>query len=858
MAQPQIDGMELLGLVGEGSCGSVFIARDIEGSPPTLPNTKWYAVRVFNSLAVNRPLIESMVKRLAGGTYPEGVVPIVWKESQQGSRCMVMPILADVSEEKATIAPRSLQEQLGDYPEKDAWDTIEKIAHALSEMHHRRIAHGNLKPGNIFYNKKGDLFLTDFAMGQMPGVGMPPYTDALLYAPPEQLREPEGYLTGKGYAWDTYAFAVLAFRLLTGKFPRCEATFSKVAPGPGESHVTGIQADVIKLAERLEHRELANWTEEATDDRERQRRKVILKCLSLDPEDRYADLNEVIHAWDTIDSDAKTATEKAGLLKNVKTSKLRMTGSLILAAAGAAGCLILASLLALEKSNRSSDVENLNTTITGLKKERDDSKTSESSATAAKNAAETREKNIIQGNATREAKLCGQLTALGVTNDHLLEWMMRTESTVLPELKKSDPGRDTMIRELRQFLKLTEGDDQFQPIRARIILQLAELEIHGKNPVEADKLLDQAAIEWKQANIKEPSFSSRMARARLACLMQSLDKKDITFTNALLPKTRNEIQAITAGDENETRRINAVMQIIDGTMIQAKDPAKALEHFQQALKDLDGVHKALPDHIAVRSDLARFALHSASLAESLDRVEDATKLRGEAAVHLRWLLQKNPKLKLAKVKLAEIEIMAAESDMRAGNDTAGAAKLTAAEKLLAGVAADDTSSDGASMQIAIAKGLRSILLRDRGKTTDAAKSLDEAIKLAEKIVAAHPEASEPLYRLAVFHWHRGGLSGDAGDTANELIQGEKAADLMQRLLKAGAGKRDTELRRSLAYLYGDLGHTAHVKGKKTDAIAAFKNASAMWQSLITKNGKKEEYTEGLKWSQSRYREVGGR
>jgi hypothetical protein len=81
---------------------------------------------------------------------------------------------------------------------------------------------------------------------------------------------------------------------------------------------------------------------------------------------------------------------------------------------------------------------------------------------------------------------------------------------------------------------------------------------------------------------------------------------------------------------------------------------------------------------------------------------------------------------------------------------------------------------------------------------------------------------------------------------------------MQRLLKAGAGKRDTELRRSLAYLYGDLGHTAHVKGKKTDAIAAFKNASTMWQSLITKNGKKEEYTEGLKWSQSRYREVGGR
>jgi len=32
----------------------------------------------------------------------------------------------------------------------------------------------------------------------------------------------------------------------------------------------------------------------------------------------------------------------------------------------------------------------------------------------------------------------------------------------------------------------------------------------------------------------------------------------------------------------------------------------------------------------------------------------------------------------------------------------------------------------------------------------------------------------------------------------------------------------------------------------------------MWQSLITKNGKQEEYTEGLKWSQTRYKEVGGK
>jgi tetratricopeptide (TPR) repeat protein len=196
--------------------------------------------------------------------------------------------------------------------------------------------------------------------------------------------------------------------------------------------------------------------------------------------------------------------------------------------------------------------------------------------------------------------------------------------------------------------------------------------------------------------------------------------------------------------------------------------------------------------------------------------------------------------------------------MRAGNDSTGATKLATAEVLLKDLPAGDTEFNGAAMQIAAAKGLRAVLLRDAGRTTDAAKMLDEAISITEKIVSAHPQSSEPLYRLAVFTWQRAGLAGDAGDTDDELQLGMGAANLMQQLLGKGAGKRDTELRRSLAYLYGDLGHTASSKGKKKEASQHFKSASEMWQSLITKIGKNEEFTEGLQWSQQRYREVGGR
>lgn len=847
MPLPQINGMEVLGVVGEGSCGTVYIARDAQGSPPIIPGVKWYAVRVFNSLAVNRPLIESMVKRLENVPQPKGVVPAVWRESQQGSRCMVMPLYADADEEKGTIATRSLQERIGDFPSKDAWKIIDMIAAALAEMHQNHLPHGNLKPGNIFFDEEGEVVLTDYAMGHMPGVGMLPYTDALLYAPPEQLREPEGYTAGKGYGWDTYAFAVLAFRLLTGKFPRCEATFSKVAPGPGESHVTGIQADVIKLAERLEHRELENWPEEASSDQERKKREVIQKCLSLDPKDRYNDLSEVIHAWEGIDSDARTEDEKSALRKRIKLNKLGMFGALTLAAAGAVGCLVLFGMLTLEKSGRSDDIETRDTEIAELKEKRNRAREGQIKANAARARAEE-----------RENKLRGQLLALGVTNDRVLAWIMRSRNADLPELKKLSSDAEVLERELGEFLKLTEGENQFQPVRARIAMQLAELAIHQKKTKRAHELLDKAVTAWSDAGLKESTHGYRVARARMIILLQALDQNDKALTDQVLPHARKAVHELKNADATEISRINAVMQIIDGRLVQATDPAKALEHFELAIKDLQGVSTALPENMPVRSDLARYHLHSAALANSLNRFDDATRLRGEAAKHLKWLLEKKPDHRYAKIRLAEIEVMAAEADMRAGNDSAGAKKLTAAEALLKGVPSGDTAPDGASMQIATTKGLRAVLLRDAGRTTDAAKNLDEAIVMTRKIVETHPQASEPLYRLAGFIWQRAGLSGDAGDTDNELKLGIEAAELMERLLKQGAGKRDTELRRSLAYLYGDLGHTAASKSRQKEAASHFQRAVGMWQSLIEKHGKEEEYAEGLSWSKQRYRQVGGR
>ena len=134
-----------------------------------------------------------------------------------------------------------------------------EILTALAELHDRRVAHGNLKPGNVFFDGKGRILLTDWALGNMPGIAALDYTDAVLYQPPDQLREPEGFLREKGYRWDLFSFGVMAFRLLTGAFPRCTATFDQVAPEPGKTRREGIAANLKRIAKSLEADPGVSW-----------------------------------------------------------------------------------------------------------------------------------------------------------------------------------------------------------------------------------------------------------------------------------------------------------------------------------------------------------------------------------------------------------------------------------------------------------------------------------------------------------------------------------------------------------------------------------------------------------------------
>ena len=187
MKLPEMNGLEVLGMIGTGESGRVFAGRDDDGEV--------WAVKVFEGMAVNRGLLSRMVARLEVGGWPEGVARIESADFEGRPACWILPVYGEMDADKKEFSwcSDSLQDRLGGHPGADTWALVKEIGEALSAMHKKRVVHGNLKPGNVFFGNGGEVKLTDWSLGNMPGITHFDFTDALLYKAPEQLLDPSGY-----------------------------------------------------------------------------------------------------------------------------------------------------------------------------------------------------------------------------------------------------------------------------------------------------------------------------------------------------------------------------------------------------------------------------------------------------------------------------------------------------------------------------------------------------------------------------------------------------------------------------------------------------------------------------------------
>ena len=299
MEIPEIVGYEVLGEIGQGATGIVYDAVSPDGA-------RW-AIKVFDSMSSNVSLFGQQVRRVTEAEVATATVEVVAQALEARPALVVMPFLADGAEN----SPQTLQQR---GVEGLGWSFLFQLARALESLHRAKVAHGNLKPGNIFVNQNEEPLLADYACGLMPGVHCYQYSDAVLYAPPEQLRNPCGYLEEAGYSWDVFAFGVLGYRLLTGIFPRADEIFAPVSPPFGSNQRFEIEADHYGIAQTLEGAGPITWSEEAADEIKAERRAILEACLQLDPARRPANMIEVVRILTSIEAELAAKNERLALI----------------------------------------------------------------------------------------------------------------------------------------------------------------------------------------------------------------------------------------------------------------------------------------------------------------------------------------------------------------------------------------------------------------------------------------------------------------------------------------------------------------------------------------------------------------
>ncbi len=840
MRLPDVRELEVLGMVGAGACGRVYRARNAAGEA--------VAVKVFAETAVNRDLLEEAALRLEEGGWPAGVAEELACDYRGKQLLRITPLYEEDGQEGPV--PRSLQHRLARFPGENSWPVVQEILKALAALHDRRVAHGNLKPGNVFFDGDDRVVLTDWALGNMPGVASLEYTDAVLYQPPDQLREPEGYLREKGYRRDVFAFAVLAFRLLTGAFPRCTKTFDQVAPEPGKTRREGIAANLKQVAKAVESQPLVEWPDAAANPLEKAYREILDSCLSLDPAQRPATAAEVLGRFEAAERELAAERQRDAVLDQHRSVRRSAWRANVAAGVLAGAAVILAVQWRLatrdlesEETGRRADVKKLE------------------AARAITDAARVRAEETLESERKAlqyEKDLwLARLEESRATGDRLFAWAMEKGHRRLPPLD----GRDQRLKRLelyfQDFITRTAEIPALKEERARARLQLAEVSLAKGDPKQAAQRLKEA-LDHAGDLPAGADLDLRLATDRLLLALLFQERNDPETAAAFVAARMALVEVPQADvDLDRVQQLLAVLDFHESRLLAAAGrDAEALEQLLRATRTLDRLADQRPDVAVLRSELAACFFASATILDGIGQMGDAREVRAQASEEILRLLKDDPGNLDLRLDLAGCYGAMAEAAILSGDIAAAEATSKSAVKLLEELMRQWPDRVEVRSRLAAQRWLMAGILRDRGEQEEARKLIEEGILLVERIAVG--ESADPIarYRLAMLLWQKGRMSGADGGLEEEIELESRGAELMRKLVTTDDDfVRAEQVRRSLGYLLGDLGHAAQRAGKKELAESVFAEAVAVWAELNRTRPQNEEYEEGLSWSRQRLDEL---
>jgi serine/threonine protein kinase len=140
-------------------------------------------------------------------------------------------------------------------PLKKALEVLIQVCYATSHLHHLGIVHGDLKPENILITDQGQVKIIDFGIAKVlsdSSSGIQRFAGTPIYMSPEVQKGPRNCSAQS----DIYSIGIIAYELVMGKI-----THGRI---------------ILTLAPRG-------------------LQPILAKALQPKPEDRYQDINDLIH-----------------------------------------------------------------------------------------------------------------------------------------------------------------------------------------------------------------------------------------------------------------------------------------------------------------------------------------------------------------------------------------------------------------------------------------------------------------------------------------------------------------------------------------------------------------------------------
>ncbi len=276
-AGSRLGEFEITGVIGEGGFGIVYSARDssldrVVAIKEYLPaafagrdNTGMVHVRSDEHSKTFNAGLSSFIneaRMLAKFSHP-GLVEVFRFWEGNGTAYMAMRYYRGVT----------LREMLRTNPQvvTDQWlcETLDPILLALQELHHEKCYHRDIAPDNILVLPNGRSVLMDFGAARRIIGGMTRALTTVLkpgYAPIEQYSDDGSIAQG---AWtDIYAVGGVLYHAMTGKVP--VQAISRMMNDPLKPVATAARSEFSPT--------LCN---------------VVMKCLSVMPENRYQSIDEL-------------------------------------------------------------------------------------------------------------------------------------------------------------------------------------------------------------------------------------------------------------------------------------------------------------------------------------------------------------------------------------------------------------------------------------------------------------------------------------------------------------------------------------------------------------------------------------